>query len=135
MIKQIIEKYITTDEYGDDAIRPEDFPALEQDLESEMEKRAVAFADWANKQLWNLIEGNWYNYDFDKCKTGSELYDRFKFEQWAEREGYAKTHMGWTKDEVMFISDSLFSQINRDRQEVWREGFNKAVTDIKAIFK
>ena len=99
MIKQIIEKYVYE---IDGCIYGSSFPDLEQDLEMEMEKRAVAFG---------CFMGQYYADIHNPVIPDEQLYDRFKFEQWAEREGYVKDGAGWIQSGVYWSSDELLYTI------------------------
>lgn len=127
MIKQIIEKYQEWERDTDgrrigQVVR--NIPALEHDLEMEMEKRAVAFAKWVSeKNYYSSRDGeNWRTLFTNKTvATSPELYDRFKFEQWAEREKYEKVMVGdkrgWMLNapgaQQLFSDDNLYSQFKQ----------------------
>ena len=109
MIKQIIEKYNTERSFTTaggmtihyTGIVPDKFPALEHELEQEMEKRAVAFATYVHMA--------------DKPAIVHDLYDRFKFEQWAEREGYVKDGTGWMNTPMIQCTDAdLYTQFKQE---------------------
>lgn len=123
MIKQIIEKYQEWERDTDgrrigQVVR--NIPALEQELEQEMEKRAVAFAAWVSQKNYSSRDGeNWRTLFTNKTvATSPELYARFKFEHWAEREGYVKDGAGWMNTPMIQCTDAdLFELYTQFKQE------------------
>lgn len=115
-IKQIIEKHQEWERDTDGArighvVR--NFPALARDLSELMEKEAVEFGQWISEN--GYIYAGERGYLIDPCQVmegipQAHLYHRFKFEQWADANGYTKTPGGWITPGGVDVEETMLME-------------------------